>query len=386
MSTSARGWSPCTEWPESATTWVRWNPARRSAKAAASSSLTKYELAPRTSVVGIVIGGTSSHRSVEPVALAERVVAPRPRAVVELLAVVEHAAAQRLPVAVRRGGDGHVEHRRERRETAVALHQRDGAHLRLGHLLVAVGRRRRDVDEHQLRNQVGLGGGDAQRGQPAERHADHQPRRRCPLAQHRPQRLGAELRPVVAVLAPCGSAVPGQVDRQRGYAESEDDGVPGVGVLSAAVQEDHLRRGGTPLDGADPTGRRCARRQAAGPSRRSVRRSRPAARIRRGPPIRRRRCPPRFDPTNPRKFGCAHACGCATVERMAATTTTGLTIRTAQDADWPAMALLAAASFGVVPAAGDDRHVADADARRRCRRRLRRRRRRRHGVLSRSAS
>jgi predicted acetyltransferase len=39
-------------------------------------------------------------------------------------------------------------------------------------------------------------------------------------------------------------------------------------------------------------------------------------------------------------------CGCATVDRVADTTTTGPTIRTAQDADWPAMALLAAASFG----------------------------------------
>ena len=209
-----------------------------------------------------MIDGTSSHRFVEALALAERVVAPRPRAVVELLAVVEHAAAQRLPVAVRRGGDGHVEHRGERREAAVALHQRDGAHLRLGHLLVAGGRRWRDVDEHQLGHQVGLGGGDAQRGQPAQRHADHQPWRRRPLAQHRQQRLGAEPGSVVTVLAPGGAAVPGQVDRQRGHAQPEDDGVPGVGVLSAAVQEDHLRRGVTPLERADR--RRTSTRSTAG--------------------------------------------------------------------------------------------------------------------------
>ncbi len=69
-----------------------------------------------------------------------------------------------------------------------------------------------------------------------------------------PQRLGVELRPVVAVLTPRGAAVPGQVDRQRGHAEAEDDGVPGVGVLAAAVQEDHLRGIGTPLDGADVAG------------------------------------------------------------------------------------------------------------------------------------
>ena len=60
------------------------------------------------------------------------------------------------------------------------------------------------------------------------------------LAQHRAQGLGAELRPVVAVLAPRGAAMPGQVDGQRGHAEAEDHGVPGVRVLAAAVQEHDL--------------------------------------------------------------------------------------------------------------------------------------------------
>src|SRR3954452_10108381 len=72
-------------------------------------------------------GGDVVPQSVEAVTLAEGVIAPRPRAVVEPLAVVEDAAAQRLPVSVRRCGDGDVEHGREAGEDAVALDQRDGA-------------------------------------------------------------------------------------------------------------------------------------------------------------------------------------------------------------------------------------------------------------------
>ena len=148
---------------------------------------------------------------------------------------------------MRGGRDRDVEHRGEAGKRPLALHQRDGAELRLGHLLVTLRRRRGDVDEHQLGHQRRFGGRDAQRGQSAERHADDEPGMRCPLAQHRPQRLGVEFRAVVAVLAPRRAAVPGQVDRQRGHAEAEDDGVPGVRVLPAAVQEHHLRRLVAPL-------------------------------------------------------------------------------------------------------------------------------------------
>ena len=43
----------------------------------------------------------------------------------------------------------------------------------------------------------------------------------------------------------------GQVDRQRGLAEPDDHGVPGVGVLPAAVQVHHLGRFVAPLQRAD---------------------------------------------------------------------------------------------------------------------------------------
>ena len=42
-----------------------------------------------------------------------------------------------------------------------------------------------------------------------------------------------------------------QVDRQRGHAQTHNHGVPGVRVLSAAVQEYHPRSCLAPLQGAD---------------------------------------------------------------------------------------------------------------------------------------
>ena len=47
--------------------------------------------------------------------------------------------------------------------------------------------------------------------------------------------------------------MPGQVDGQRGQPQPEDDGVPGVRVLSAPVQEHRLGRTFSPPDGADAT-------------------------------------------------------------------------------------------------------------------------------------
>ncbi len=61
------------------------------------------------------------------------------------------------------------------------------------------------------------------------------------------------------------------------------------------------------------------------------------------------------------------------------------TIRSATDADWPAISLLQATSFGAFGHAGDVGRVADDDAGRRLGDRVRRRRRRRHGALPGSA-
>ncbi len=81
--------------------------------------------------------------------------------------------------------DRHIEHRLEGGELPVALDQRDGAQLGLRHLLVPLRRGRGHVDEHEFGDQRGFGGGDAQRGEPAERHPDDEPRVGRPLAQQR---------------------------------------------------------------------------------------------------------------------------------------------------------------------------------------------------------
>ena len=151
-----------------------WNPGAVRANSAASSSLTKNELAPRTSVVGVVRFGTSVPQAVEALALAYRVVAPRPGAVVEPLGVVENATPQRLSVTVRCGRDGELQHGVEARERPLALHQRDGALLLVGHLGVPFGCRRRHVDEDQPADEFGCRHRQPQRRQPAQRHPDHE--------------------------------------------------------------------------------------------------------------------------------------------------------------------------------------------------------------------
>ena len=48
----------------------------------------------------------------------------------------------------------------------------------------------------------------------------------------------------------------GQVDGDERTVEGERHGVPGMGVLRPAVDEDELRRRRTPYEGADPPRRR----------------------------------------------------------------------------------------------------------------------------------
>src|SRR6202008_3507765 len=76
--------------------------------------------------------------ALEAFALADGIVTPGPGAVVEALRVVEYAAPQRLPVAMRSGGHRRVHHRVEVCKDALTLHQRDGALLRVGHVDVAL--------------------------------------------------------------------------------------------------------------------------------------------------------------------------------------------------------------------------------------------------------
>jgi hypothetical protein len=61
---------------------------------------------------------------------------------------VENSAPQRFPIPVRTRRHRHIEHRLEGGELTLAPHQRNGAELGLGHLLMAFRRRRGDVYEH----------------------------------------------------------------------------------------------------------------------------------------------------------------------------------------------------------------------------------------------
>ena len=142
-------------------------------------------------------------------------------------------------------------------------------------------------------------------------------------------------------------SVPGQVDRQRRKPEAEDDGVPGVGVLAAAVQEDDVRLCGTPLQRTDRTGvdPLDGRKRARGADLFGVlaqQREFVEARqfvvgdFRHGSTLRTTEIQVLFERR------------CVSVNCMSAMAyaPTGLTIRTAGDADWSAMGLVAATCFG----------------------------------------
>ena len=80
--------------------------------------------------------------------------------------------------------------------------------------------------------------------------------------------LPTETEPVGAAV---GVAVAGQVDGQQRPAEGQGDGVPGVGVLRPAVDQDELGRPvGAPEQAATPCGRArprpSTRRTSGGPS------------------------------------------------------------------------------------------------------------------------
>jgi hypothetical protein len=97
---------------------------------------------------------------------------------------------------------------------------------------------RGDVDEHQLLHQLRPAGRERDRRQAAEGHPDHE----AGVGGERLDRLGHRHGVgdglVVVVLPPVGVAVAGEVDGDEGPVEGERHGVPRVGVLGAAVDED----------------------------------------------------------------------------------------------------------------------------------------------------
>ena len=105
---------------------------------------------------------------------------------------------------------------------------------------------RRDVHEDGATTEVRTLRGQADRRGPAERHADDATGGGRYRLHERGHRLGVLPGPVVAVVAPVGVPVPGQVDGHGRAAQGEHDGVPCVPVLRPAVQEDELRLALTP--------------------------------------------------------------------------------------------------------------------------------------------
>jgi hypothetical protein len=169
---------------------------------------------------------------------------------------VEHAPAQRLDFAVRCRGDGLVQDGLETRELPLALDECHRALLLGGQLGVPVQRRRGDVDEREFAYQVGCYRADPDRGQSAQRHAHDEIGIRCEFSEYRRDGVGVVPRRVVAVLTPAGMAVTGQVHGQRRLTKANDDGVPGVCVLAAAVQKHDPRGSGAPTQRADSAVRR----------------------------------------------------------------------------------------------------------------------------------
>ncbi len=136
-------------------------------------------------------------------------------------------------------GDRQVQHGLKAGELPVAVHQSHRALLLGRHLGVPLQRRRGDVDQEEFTHQLGCRRGQPYRCQPAQRHAHNEVGARCEVAKYRRQGGGVVLWRVVAALAPGGMAVTGKVHRQRRLTKADDHGVPGVRVLSAAVQEDN---------------------------------------------------------------------------------------------------------------------------------------------------
>ena len=178
--------------------------------------------------------------------LGVEVVAPAPRAVLATDGVVAHAACGRFGGASWRGDDGGRDHLVEGVVGRRARDQRHRAALLDGHLAARVVHLGGHVDDQRPTDELGPDRRQADERGPAERHADdHVGVRRDP-GDDLSDRVGVAPRAVVAIGPPTGVTVAGKVDGDRRSAEQCEHAVPRVGVLATAVQEDGLRRAGTP--------------------------------------------------------------------------------------------------------------------------------------------
>ena len=106
---------------------------------------------------------------------------------------------------------------------------------------------RRDVDEHDRPDELGVGVGQRDGGHAAERHADDRLGVRRQRADRRSRRRSAlSCDGERAVASAVGVAVAGKVDRDERAAQRQRHRVPRVRVLRAAVQEHELGIGVAP--------------------------------------------------------------------------------------------------------------------------------------------
>ena len=109
----------------------------------------------------------------------------------------------------------------------------------------------RDVHQGQVAHEVRVTRGENEARESTEGHADHQSRVRS-MCRHRSGNfISHRCERVLTCLAPGRVTMTGKVDGQEVDTEVEGHGVPGVRVLSPAMNEDELRIARSPLQCRD---------------------------------------------------------------------------------------------------------------------------------------
>src|SRR4029078_12664377 len=99
------------------------------------------------------------------------------------------------------------------------------------------------------RHQIGPEGREPDRREPPQRHPDDDARVNVEYVQHLCNRFRVRPRPVVAIAAPAGMPVAGEIDGEGWPSERQQQRVPGVCVLPTSMEQDELGWCLAPLQG-----------------------------------------------------------------------------------------------------------------------------------------
>ena len=167
-------------------------------------------------------------------------VAPHPTAIGSLLGVMQNASPQRRlrasGIELHRAGQKLLEARKVLR----AIDERVN---RLGLLR---GNSRRDIDEGQLGHDFGSERGDGRSGEASERHAHHRLCRRSQRPNGSHHIFGVAHEVPSPLCGAIGVSVAGQIDSHQRPADGHGKRVPGMGVLSTAMEQHQLWCFGAP--------------------------------------------------------------------------------------------------------------------------------------------